>query len=147
MTFNTWHAVIHMTLRTWRSSHGIPYMTFFTCHCTNDVLHMTFRTWRSSHDVPPVGANGLANPRDFLTPVASYEDRDVDDYRIVTKYQVKLNMMSAICSVILFFFLFFMSIAFFFTYKLYNLYSMTHWEASNIYFFVLTNNNNDNLNA
>ncbi|MGD1879867.1 MAG: homogentisate 1,2-dioxygenase [Kiloniellaceae bacterium] len=24
----------------------------------------------------PIGANGLANPRDFLTPVAAYEDRD-----------------------------------------------------------------------
>ena len=27
-------------------------------------------------DRGPIGANGLANPRDFLTPVASYEDRD-----------------------------------------------------------------------
>ena len=24
----------------------------------------------------PIGANGLANPRDFLAPVAAYEDRD-----------------------------------------------------------------------
>lgn len=28
-------------------------------------------------DLGPIGANGLANPRDFLTPVAHYEDRDV----------------------------------------------------------------------
>ncbi len=28
-------------------------------------------------DLGPIGANGLANPRDFLTPVAWYEDRDV----------------------------------------------------------------------
>ncbi|XP_037785380.1 homogentisate 1,2-dioxygenase-like [Penaeus monodon] len=35
----------------------------------------------------PIGANGLANPRDFLTPVAWYEDREVADYRIITKYQ------------------------------------------------------------
>ncbi len=27
-------------------------------------------------DLGPIGANGLANPRDFLTPVAWYEDRD-----------------------------------------------------------------------
>jgi homogentisate 1,2-dioxygenase len=27
-------------------------------------------------DRGPIGANGLANPRDFLTPVAAYEDRD-----------------------------------------------------------------------
>ncbi len=29
-------------------------------------------------DLGPIGANGLANPRDFLTPVAWFEDRDVD---------------------------------------------------------------------
>lgn len=28
-------------------------------------------------DLGPIGANGLANPRDFLTPVACYEDRDI----------------------------------------------------------------------
>lgn len=27
-------------------------------------------------DLGPIGANGLANPRDFLTPVAAYEDKD-----------------------------------------------------------------------
>ncbi|MCD8497692.1 MAG: homogentisate 1,2-dioxygenase [Alphaproteobacteria bacterium] len=27
-------------------------------------------------DKGPIGANGLANPRDFLTPVAAYEDKD-----------------------------------------------------------------------
>ncbi|EQD55632.1 homogentisate 1,2-dioxygenase, partial [mine drainage metagenome] len=27
-------------------------------------------------DLGPIGANGLANPRDFQTPVAWYEDRD-----------------------------------------------------------------------
>ncbi|KAJ9584795.1 hypothetical protein L9F63_020849, partial [Diploptera punctata] len=35
----------------------------------------------------PIGANGLANPRDFLTPVAWYEDRDVKGYRMISKYQ------------------------------------------------------------
>ncbi|XP_047475566.1 LOW QUALITY PROTEIN: homogentisate 1,2-dioxygenase-like [Penaeus chinensis] len=35
----------------------------------------------------PIGANGLANPRDFLTPVAWYEDREAADYRIINKYQ------------------------------------------------------------
>jgi homogentisate 1,2-dioxygenase len=33
------------------------------------------------------GANGLANPRDFLAPVAWYEDRDVADYKVISKYQ------------------------------------------------------------
>ncbi|XP_054265889.1 homogentisate 1,2-dioxygenase [Macrosteles quadrilineatus] len=34
----------------------------------------------------PIGANGLANPRDFLTPVAHYEDVE-RDYKIICKYQ------------------------------------------------------------
>ncbi|KAL7645037.1 UNVERIFIED_CONTAM: hypothetical protein RMT77_003407 [Armadillidium vulgare] len=38
----------------------------------------------------PIGANGLANARDFLTPVASYEDRDVQNFKIISKYQGKL---------------------------------------------------------
>jgi len=37
----------------------------------------------------PIGANGLANPRDFLTPVARYEDRLCDNYQVVNKYQRK----------------------------------------------------------
>jgi homogentisate 1,2-dioxygenase len=32
-----------------------------------------------------IGANGLANPRDFLAPVAAYEDED-GDFRIVGKF-------------------------------------------------------------
>ncbi|XP_068222933.1 homogentisate 1,2-dioxygenase [Palaemon carinicauda] len=35
----------------------------------------------------PIGANGLANPRDFLTPVAWFEDREVKDYKVISKYQ------------------------------------------------------------
>lgn len=35
------------------------------------------------------GANGLANPRDFQTPVACYEDREID-YEIVCKYHGNL---------------------------------------------------------
>jgi homogentisate 1,2-dioxygenase len=29
-------------------------------------------------ELGPIGANGLANPRDFLAPVAAFEDRDVE---------------------------------------------------------------------
>lgn len=36
----------------------------------------------------PIGANGLANPRDFLTPTAFYEDDDdVPGYQVISKYQ------------------------------------------------------------
>ncbi|RVE45437.1 hypothetical protein evm_009872 [Chilo suppressalis] len=38
-------------------------------------------------DLGPIGANGLANPRDFLTPVAHYEDLEVPDFKIISKYQ------------------------------------------------------------
>ncbi|HEX3107651.1 MAG TPA: homogentisate 1,2-dioxygenase [Thermoanaerobaculia bacterium] len=40
-------------------------------------------------DLGPIGSNGLANARDFLTPVASYEDRD-GDFTLVAKFLGKL---------------------------------------------------------
>lgn len=41
-------------------------------------------------DLGPIGANGLANPRDFKTPVAYYEEQKKYSYEIVSKYQGKL---------------------------------------------------------
>ena len=38
-------------------------------------------------DLGPIGANGLANPRDFQIPSAWYEDRDVDGYKVLVKFQ------------------------------------------------------------
>lgn len=38
----------------------------------------------------PIGANGLANPRHFLTPVASFESSDDQNYEIVYKFQGEL---------------------------------------------------------
>jgi homogentisate 1,2-dioxygenase len=40
-------------------------------------------------DLGPIGANGLANARDFETPVAAYEDID-EPHRIVSKFQGQL---------------------------------------------------------
>lgn len=40
-------------------------------------------------DLGPIGANGLANQRDFLTPVAAYEDVD-KSFELIHKYQGKL---------------------------------------------------------
>jgi len=37
-------------------------------------------------DLGPIGANGLANPRDFLTPNAAYEDIE-GDFELVAKFQ------------------------------------------------------------
>ena len=40
-------------------------------------------------DLGPIGANGLANPRDFLTPVAAYEDVDAP-HQLVAKFMGQL---------------------------------------------------------
>lgn len=37
-------------------------------------------------DLGPIGSNGLANPRDFLTPEAAYEDEE-GDFELVAKFQ------------------------------------------------------------
>jgi homogentisate 1,2-dioxygenase len=40
-------------------------------------------------DLGPIGSNGLANPRDFLTPVAAYEDTDAT-HELVAKFMGNL---------------------------------------------------------
>ncbi|HET9031535.1 MAG TPA: homogentisate 1,2-dioxygenase [Dokdonella sp.] len=40
-------------------------------------------------DLGPIGSNGLANPRDFETPLAHYEDLE-GDFELLTKYQGRL---------------------------------------------------------
>ena len=40
-------------------------------------------------DLGPIGSNGLANPRDFLTPVAWYEDRE-GDFELIEKFAGQL---------------------------------------------------------
>ena len=40
-------------------------------------------------DLGPIGSNGLANPRDFLTPVAAYKDVD-EPHELVAKFMGQL---------------------------------------------------------
>ena len=40
-------------------------------------------------ELGPIGANGLANPRDFLAPIAAYEDRDAP-VEVVAKFEGNL---------------------------------------------------------
>jgi len=40
-------------------------------------------------DLGPLGANGLANPRDFLAPVAAYEDRQCS-WKVINKFSGQL---------------------------------------------------------
>lgn len=42
------------------------------------------------------GANGLANPRDFETPVAWYEDRECD-FTVIAKYQGAMFYAKQVC--------------------------------------------------
>ena len=50
------------------------------------------------------GANGLANPRDFLCPTAWYEDRELSsaDYQVISKFQGQLFSAKQVsdCSVL-----------------------------------------------
>jgi len=40
-------------------------------------------------ELGPIGSNGLANPRDFLTPVACFEDRD-EPFELIQKFRGRL---------------------------------------------------------
>jgi homogentisate 1,2-dioxygenase len=40
-------------------------------------------------DLGPIGSNGLANPRDFMTPIAAYEDKD-EPHELVAKFMGQL---------------------------------------------------------
>jgi homogentisate 1,2-dioxygenase len=40
-------------------------------------------------DLGPIGSNGLANPRDFLAPVAAYEDLE-GDFELIAKFDGRL---------------------------------------------------------
>jgi homogentisate 1,2-dioxygenase len=51
--------------------------------CENYGLHFRLP------DLGPIGSNGLANPRDFETPVAWFEDKD-EPHEIVQKFQGRL---------------------------------------------------------
>ncbi|KAI8848981.1 Homogentisate 1,2-dioxygenase [Chytridium lagenaria] len=54
------------------------------------ILETFDRHWELP-DLGPIGANGLANPRDFLYPTAAYEDIDTGaPFTIISKYQSSL---------------------------------------------------------
>ncbi|KAJ3060208.1 Homogentisate 1,2-dioxygenase, partial [Rhizoclosmatium hyalinum] len=62
------------------------------------ILETFDRHWELP-DLGPIGANGLANPRDFLAPVAAYEDIDTGaPFTIYSKYQGSYFQLSQIHS-------------------------------------------------
>ena len=66
------------------TSHDLIPPTMFLWAYTN--CHKLTICWTTK--VLFAGANGLANPRDFLSPVAAYEDREVPTgFTVVSKFQ------------------------------------------------------------
>ncbi|KAJ3350792.1 hypothetical protein HDU83_009421 [Entophlyctis luteolus] len=49
------------------------------------ILETYDRHWELP-DLGPIGANGLANPHDFLAPVAAFEECDGSEFTVRTKY-------------------------------------------------------------
>ncbi|WP_372708259.1 homogentisate 1,2-dioxygenase [Brevundimonas sp.] len=57
----------------------IPRGVRFRVECTGPIRGYVCENYGAAFRLPdlgPIGSNGLANPRDFLTPVAAYEDVD-----------------------------------------------------------------------
>ena len=70
----------------------VPRGLKFRVECTGAVRGYVCENYGAPFRLPelgPIGANGLANARDFLTPVAAYEN-DEGDFRLVTKFQGNL---------------------------------------------------------
>ncbi|HEY0139980.1 MAG TPA: homogentisate 1,2-dioxygenase [Thermoanaerobaculia bacterium] len=67
----------------------IPRGTKFRVELTGDdargYLCENFGALFRLPDLGPIGANGLANPRDFLTPVAAFEDVE-GDFELIAKF-------------------------------------------------------------
>lgn len=58
--------------------------------CRRGYVLEVYGTHFELPDLGPIGANGLANPRDFLTPVASFEEEDNVEWQIITKFNGRL---------------------------------------------------------
>jgi homogentisate 1,2-dioxygenase len=71
---------------------GIKFRVELPDHLARGYVCENFGALLRLPDLGPIGANGLASSRDFLTPVAAYEDVD-GDYEIIAKFAG--NMWSA----------------------------------------------------
>ncbi|KAL0482148.1 homogentisate 1,2-dioxygenase [Acrasis kona] len=60
------------------------------CDSASGYIAELFEGHFTLPDLGPIGANGLANPRDFCYPTACYEDVDDIEYEVIQKYQGKL---------------------------------------------------------
>ena len=62
----------------------------FTLISRGYILEIFGQTHFQIPDLGPIGANGLANPRDFVTPKANYTKENNVEWQIVTKFDNKL---------------------------------------------------------
>ncbi len=70
----------------------IPRGVKFKIECGGEIRGYVCENYGQPFQLPdlgPIGANGLANPRDFETPVAAYEDLE-GDFKLLCKYGGKL---------------------------------------------------------
>ena len=70
----------------------IPRGIKFKIECEGDIRGYICENYGQPFTLPdlgPIGANGLANPRDFLTPVAGYEDIE-GKFKLICKYSGKI---------------------------------------------------------
>ena len=66
----------------------IPRGTKFRVDCDGEIRGYVCENFGQPFRLPdlgPIGSNGLANPRDFLTPVAAYEDLE-GDFELIAKF-------------------------------------------------------------
>ena len=83
-----------MSIWTMKTNYGMAFdmeeSPFSLCNC-RPLSYMISQVSKRLLGCCVLGANGLANPRDFLIPVAWYEDRQVPGgYTVINKYQGKL---------------------------------------------------------
>ena len=64
---------------------GLKYRVELLEHAARGYICENYGQQFRLPDLGPIGANGLANPRDFLTPVAAYEDLQ-EHVEVIAKY-------------------------------------------------------------
>ncbi|KAI8816746.1 Homogentisate 1,2-dioxygenase, partial [Fimicolochytrium jonesii] len=69
---------------------GIRYAVRFPDGPSRGYILEVFNRHFELPDLGPIGANGLANARDFLYPTAAYEDIENKTYTIINKFQGQL---------------------------------------------------------
>ncbi|WP_375508889.1 homogentisate 1,2-dioxygenase [uncultured Caballeronia sp.] len=68
---------------------GVRFIVRLPDGCARGYVCENFGALLELPDLGPIGSNGLANPRDFLTPIAAFEDRE-GKYELVAKFDGKL---------------------------------------------------------